>query len=445
MDTELRRRRLLERATFGPRPGELQALRQEGAESWLDRQLGNPNPRDPGLEERLDGFPSLRGESLRELVGELPPRMSGGELDPALRKQRGRRAREIAREVVGARWVRAVHGEHGLREVMLDFWSNHFSVFARKSLVGALLPHYQREVLEPHALGRFPDLLLAVARSPAMLVYLDNWTSTAPRSRRARRRGRGGINENYARELLELHTLGIDGGYTQEDVIEVARVFTGWSLASRRDPVFRFHPFLHDPGRKRVMGEPVRGAGAEEGELLLQRLARHPATARHVCGKLVARFVSDVPPAGLLDRAARRFLDTEGDIREVLAVVLLAPELEDPGLRKLKTPLRFAASAVRATGGATDGRPAALLAVGRLGELPFFARTPAGFPDEADHWIDPGAVLERMSFSFALARRFLPGIRPGEAFPEALRETGPAGAGREAVGLALASPEFQWA
>ena len=444
--TALFHQRLIGRASFGPRPGELEALRQEGARAWLHRQLRDANPRDPELEQRLARFRSLAGGDPGELLGmELPAPMSQAARDPDVREALGRRAREISREVVGARWVRAVHGAHGLREVMLDFWSNHFSVFARKSLVGPLLPHYEREVLEPHALGRFPELLLAVARSPAMLVYLDNWNSTAPRSRRARRRGRGGINENYARELLELHTLGIDGGYTQDDVIEVARVFTGWSLASRRNPVFRFHGFLHDTGRKRVLGEPVRGHGVEEGERLLLSLARHPATARHLCRKLVARFVSDSPPADLVERAARRFLDTEGDIREVLAVVLLAPELADPALRKLKTPLRFAASAVRATGGETDGRPGALLAVSRLGELPFFARTPAGFPEEAEHWIDPGALLERMSFSFALARRFVPGIRPGRAFPESLRQVRNGSRDAEALGLVLASPEFQWA
>ncbi|MDJ0848318.1 MAG: DUF1800 domain-containing protein [Myxococcota bacterium] len=442
MGGELHARRLIERATFGPRPGDPEAF-EEGVEAWVHRQLRHPSPRDPELQERLRRFRGLAAEDPAQLLGmEIPPRMSNEARDPAVRKELARRAREISREVVGARWVRAVHGAHGLREVMLDFWSNHFSVFAHKSLVGALLPHYQREVLEPHALGRFPELLLAVARSPAMLVYLDNWTSTAPRFRRARRRGRGGINENYARELLELHTLGVDGGYTQQDVIEVARVFTGWSLASRRDPVFRFHHFLHDDGAKRVLGERVRGHGVEEGERLLRRLACHPATARHVCRKLVARFVSDLPPPGLVERAARRFLDSEGDIREVLAAILLAPELAEPAHRKLKTPFRFAASAVRATGGETDGRPGALLAVGRLGELPFFARTPAGFPEEAEHWIDPGALLERMSFSFALARRFLPGIRPGSAFPPTWRG---GGRGRDALGLALASPDFQWA
>jgi len=447
MDERLLERRLLARAGFGPRPDEPETLRREGARAWLARELAHTEPRDPELEQRLGSFPSLRASSWDDLLGvELPPRMGaggGGRVDPELRKEISRRSREITHEVVGARVVRAVHGRFGLREAMLDFWSNHFSVFARKGFVGALLPHYQREVLEPHALGRFEDLLLAVARSPAMLVYLDNWNSTAPRSGRRRRfrgPGRGGINENYARELLELHTLGVDAGYSQADVIEVARVFTGWSLASRSNPVFRFHDALHDTGRKRVMGEPVAGHGVEEGEGLLRRLARHPSTARHVCRKLATRFVADAPPAGLVARAQQRFLESEGDLRQVLSEILLSPELADPEQRKLKTPFRFAVSALRASGGSSDGRPATLLALGRLGELPYFARTPAGFPEQAQYWVDPGAMLERMAFAFALARGAVPGSRAGSA-----RLSDHAGADPEPLALCLASPEFQWA
>ena len=351
MDPRLRERRLLERATFGPRPGDLDALREEGAEAWVERQSLRAAPPDPGLKDRLARFPVLEERSWEELMGvEAPTGGMRGRPDREARKQLSRRSREISTEVAGARVVRAVHGSFGLREVMLDFWSNHFSVFGRKQQVGALLPHYDRDVLQPHVLGRFEDLLLAVARSPAMLIYLDNWTSTAPNlsrrvRRRARVRGRGGINENYARELLELHTLGVDGGYDQQDVVEVARVFTGWTLESRNDPVFRFREALHDPGPKRVLGRRVRGEGIEQGEGLLHGLARHPATAHHVSRKLAARFVADEPPPGLVRRVARRFLETEGDLSEVLAALLLSPELADPGHRKLRTPLRLVAGA----------------------------------------------------------------------------------------------------
>jgi uncharacterized protein (DUF1800 family) len=454
VDEHLREERLLTRGTFGPRPGEIARIRSEGAAAWLREQLDAGGAPDPELALRLRDFPSLTLGPADAFAGiEFPPRMSAGE--DRSERDTGRfealrlRAREITGEVVGARVVRAVYGRWGLREVLVDFWSNHFSVFARKHLLGGLLPHYQREVLDRHALGRFEDLLRAVARSPAMLVYLDNWSSTAPQ-RRGRRGGsrRGGINENYARELLELHTLGVDGGYTQADVREVARVFTGWTLESRREPLFRFRESLHDPGDKRVLGERVRGSGADEGEQLLRRLAQHPATARHLAHKLVARFVDDHPPSGLVARAAERFLETGGEIREVLALILMSPEFADPAHRKLKTPLRFATSALRATGGATDGDPRLLRALGRLGEVPFFARTPAGFPEETAHWVDPGAMLERMGLAFALARGEFRGTRLGGSLPEpapAQRGHLRGAAADEEVALAVAAPEFQWA
>jgi len=450
MEPRLHERRLLERATFGPRPGDLEAIGRQGAEAWLREQLASVSPGDPGLDERLSGFASLGGTSWGELMDmELPDPERQDRRSTARRKEAGKRARDIAAELAGARLVRAVHGRWGLREVLLDFWSNHFSVFGRKTLVGALLPHYEREVLLPNVLGRFEDLLLAVARSPAMLVYLDNWNSTRPdlpRFVRRRLRGGAGINENYARELLELHTLGVDGGYDQQDVIAVARVFTGWTLESRRDPVFRFRSVLHDDGVQRVLGERVPGEGMETGENLLRRLARHPATARHLARKLCIRFVADVPPPSLVERVARRYLETDGDLSRVVATVLLAPELSDPRHRKLKTPFRMMASAVRTTGGSTDGRRASLGALFRLGELPYGSRTPDGFPETASHWIDPGAMLERMAVSFLLAEGRVRGTRIGPVFPETVSRL-PVTDGvslSEAQALALASPEFQW-
>jgi uncharacterized protein (DUF1800 family) len=244
------------------------------------------------------------------------------------------------------------------------------------------------------------------------------------------RRGRGGINENYARELLELHTLGIDGGYTQDDVVQVARALTGWSLESRRDPVFRFRPFLHEDGAKTVLGARVEGSGIEEGETLLARLALHPGTARHLSRKLCARFVCDAPPAALVERAARRYLESRGEIRPVLREILLSPEFAHPANVKLKTPLRLFASALRAHAGETDGGAPALLLLARLGEVPWFARTPKGFPEEAERWLDPGSLLARMSLGFALAGTRLGGTRAP---------------GGEAAALAIAAPEFQWA
>lgn len=455
MDQTRHQDRLIARATFGERPGDREHIRRVGAEAWLETALASLPRGDASLESRLARFPALAYGPADWLdAADLPdPATTGAERRPeALARLRGHSVR-IAVQVAGARVVRAVHGSQGLREVMVDFWANHFSVDARKGIVGGLLPHYQREVLDRHALGRFEDLLLAVAKSPAMLFYLDNWSSTAaaggpggndsePRGRRPRTRG---INENYARELMELHTLGIDGGYTQDDVISVARALTGWSLESRRSPVHRFHARLHDTGPKRVLGEPLTGEGEVEGENLLRRLARHPVTARHVSRKLVQRFVADTPPPALVEKAAARFVETEGDIPSVLRTILLAPELSDPKHRKLKTPLRLFASALRVSGGSTDGSEDALRTLARMGELPFFARTPAGFPETSERWIDPGAVLERMKLAFALARGAVPGARLGdEGLADAAVRGGGAPDGLLTTAVTLAAPEFQW-
>ena len=449
--------RLLQRASFGPRPGDREAIEREGGETWLARQLAPERIPEEDLKRRLQSFPAL---SLKTdaIAREFPPvqmraRAAAGETsDPArrdVRMQRMRRIREIGREMAGARLVRAVHGRRDLEEVMVDFWANHFSVFARKGPVSALLPGYERDVLRPHALGRFEDLLAAVAKSPAMLFYLDNWLSSAERSRPSRRRRRrSGLNENYARELLELHTLGVSGGYAQEDVIDVARTFTGWTLRSRQDPSFEFRGRMHDAGEKRVLGERVRGEGFEQGAGLLRRLARHPQTARHLSRKLARRFVADDPPEALVERLSLRFLETEGDIRAVLGSLFRSPEFADPASRKLRTPLEFVAAALRETGGDTDGGKGTLFSLQRLGEIPFMARTPAGYPDTVRRWMDPGAMLERIEVAFALASGRLPGARLGPVVPEIsprLAKALPAGLAHERrLALVLASPEFQW-
>jgi uncharacterized protein (DUF1800 family) len=435
-------RRLLDRATFGARPGELARLCAEDRSpvEWFDSQLELSGRPDLALDGRLVDAPRP----------DLPVVWGGRSRpsDPAEQRERRRSARRTARELAGARIVRAVHARAQLAEVMTDFWSNHFSVFGAKKSVGALLPHFEREVVARHALGRFEDLLLAVARSPAMLVYLDNWLSTVPRSRGSgrRRHRRGGINENYARELLELHTLGVDGGYGQSDVLAVARVMTGWSLRSRGDPRFAFHTRLHDSGSKIVLGQRVEGRGIEEGEGLLRRLARHPSTAGHIARKLVIRFVADTPPLALVERVQARFLETGGDLSEVLRSVLLSPEMAEPTHRKLKPPLRFVASALRASGGETDGSPRLCQSLATLGELPFFARTPAGFPERAEDWLDPAAALERVRLAFALARGAVVGTRLGPVLPGSGARVRLGGRLRthEKFGLALASPEFQW-
>ncbi len=444
--------RLLDRASFGPRPGDRGAIVQEGPEAWLERQLQPGQIPDPEVSERLERFPTrllspgdlARGPEMSDLPIARGARNPRAAEPPERARQRMRRLREVGRQMAGVRVVRAVYGRRELQEVMVDFWANHFSVFALKGPLGAMLPHYERVVLRPHALGRFEDLLVAAARSPAMLFYLDNWLSSAEGSRGRGRRRSAGINENYARELLELHTVGVTGGYSQRDVVEVARTFTGWTLRSRRDPGFVFRGRLHDPGPKRVLGEAVRGDGIDEGEGLLRRLARHPATARHISQKLARRFVSDRPPEGLVSRLSEVFLEREGEIREVLRVLLLSPEFVAPEHRKLKTPLEFMASAVRVTAGETDGGRGVLSALRRLGEVPFLARTPAGYPDSVQHWIDPGAMLERIEVALALGAGRVSGTRLGAVYPTGVRTVAPELPLERRSALTLASAEFQW-
>ncbi|MEE3331764.1 MAG: DUF1800 domain-containing protein [Myxococcota bacterium] len=446
MIADLQVQRLLTRASFGARPGELTAIDSD-PEAWLREQL-LLQP-DPELEARLRKFPLLALEPTELIVGMESSQMQRAgraKVSEEAKRAMRERNRDVTTELVGARLVRAVHARSQLREVMVDFWSNHFNIFARKGWVATALPQFDRDAIRLHALGRFGDLLLATARSPAMLFYLDNWMSTTPQGplRRRRRRRGAGINENYARELLELHTLGVGGGYTQDDVREVARVFTGWTLESRRLPIFRFRDELHDPGRKTVLGARVRGDGAEEAEWLLARLARLPSTAHFLSRKLAVRFIGDNPPPALVERAARHYLETDGDIARVVSLILLSPEFADPARPKLKTPLRFVASALRATGGETDGSRRFATLLKRLGELPHHARTPAGYPETSSHWIDPAAMLERMGLSFALASGRVPGARLGRHWPEGVSAAAPGLRRPEAITVALASPEFQW-
>jgi uncharacterized protein (DUF1800 family) len=456
MTSELSRR-LLDRAAFGPRPGDRKALEREGARAWLERQLRPVSIADPGMSERLAHFPDLgrRPEGLLDGVdgaklmrSEPASYREAIATDEGMAKRRavGRYMRGVGLQVVGARLVRGVHSRRQLQEVMVDFWANHFSVFAFKSPISGLLPHYDEEVLRRHALGRFEDLLLAVARSPAMLIYLDNWISTRPLpGPNGRTRG---LNENYARELLELHTLGVDGGYTQEDVVGVARVFTGWSLRRRSDPVFTFRRFAHDRQPKHVMGTEVPGRFVEQGEWLLRWLARQPATARHVCRKLARRFVADEPSDALVERAARTWLTRDGSIADVVRTILLSPEFVDPSQRKVKTPLEFLLSALRETGGETDGSAAVVSLLRPLGEAPYFARSPEGFPDDVASWIDPAALLERISVAFALSHDRVEGTALGSTLPEsaapAVRAVGDISDFRQIAFLSIASPEFQW-
>jgi uncharacterized protein (DUF1800 family) len=419
---------VLQRVTYGPRPDDLARVKAAGVGAWLERQLDPARIDDTAVEQALQALPTL-AMSIADLQREYPRpnaeaqrNLAGGEMSPREMREQNpleRRPGRIVAELQAARMLRAVGSERQLQEVMVDFWFNHFNVFANKGEVRWYVTAYERDVIRPHALGRFPDLLRATARHPAMLFYLDNWLSVRPgyTLRGGPNQGRrAGLNENYARELMELHTLGVDGGYAQGDVTEVARAFTGWTIERpRQDAHYLFRPATHDIGDKRVLGHAIRAGGEGDGEQVLDLLAAHPATARFIAGKLVRRFVSDAAPPALVERVAAAYRDTGGDVRAMLRVIFAAPEFRAPAAAgvKIKKPSEFVASAVRALGATPDARGALALAraSAEIGESLYEAAPPTGHPDRAEAWVNPGALLARLNFALSLADGRLPGVR----------------------------------
>jgi len=421
LDEDRRILHVLNRLAFGPRPGDVARVRAAGLDAWIERQLRPETIDDSATERALVDLASLR-MSIPEALREYP------RPDPKLREklQDGRMTRaemmqtyppekrpfRIAAELQAAKTLRAVKSERQLAEVMVDFWFNHFNVFAGKGDVRWYVSAYERDVIRPNALGRFPDLVRASARHPAMLFYLDNWLSARPDFTVPSGQNRGrkaGLNENYARELMELHTLGVDGGYTQKDVTEVARAFTGWSIDRPRvEGRFVFRPRMHDTGEKVVLGHRLpAGGGRDDGERVLAILTRHPSTARFIATKLVRRFVADAPPPALIDRVASTYLETDGDIRAMLRTILASSEFyaEDAYRAKIKKPFEFVSSAARALGATLDAQGAFDLAraSAEIGEPLYQAQPPTGYPDRAEAWVNAGALLARMNFALALA------------------------------------------
>src|SRR5688572_27346979 len=412
---------VLNRLAYGPRPGEIDKVQRAGLAAWIDEQL---NP------QRIDDA------ALTALLPPLPERPA----DVSSPQQARQFGRQQVQALAAQKVLRAAYSERQLEEVLVDFWFNHFNVFAGKGRTSIYLVDYEREAIRPHVWGSFRDLLGATAQSPAMLFYLDNWLSADPEAaeraaematqRRARRGGAGlrrggagaqqgaapspapqaarrrGLNENYARELMELHTLGVDGGYTQQDIVEVARAFTGWTIANPIDGAFRFTPALHDRGAKTVLGQTLKaGGGIEDGERVLDLVAAHPSTARHIATKLARRFVSDNPPEALVARVAARFTATDGNLRETVRAVVTSPEFFAAEYRgaKTKTPLEFVVSAVRTTGRQVrDGRPL-VNALQQLGMAPYMSQPPTGYDDEAETWVSAGALVTRMNVAQQVA------------------------------------------
>jgi len=455
-------RHTLDRIGFGPRPGDVERVRKIGLDRYIDQQLHPESIPDPRVDSFLRGLRSLdtRPEQMTRAAWDasrVAAASQEGQRTAEERRQAQRQYQAFQARIIGelqqARIARAVESERQLLEVMVDFWSNHFNIDVRKGSVRALKAVDDREVVRMHALGKFRDLLGASAKSPAMLLYLDNAMSSAPlpaaRPGRPGRRGRGGLNENYARELMELHTLGVDGGYTQEDVVEVARCFTGWTVDPRTGR-FLFAPRRHDNGAKSVLGRTIAaGGGIADGERVLDILSAHPSTARHIVRKLCVRFVSDDPPASVVKAAEREFLRTEGDIRSVVRVIVRSREFRSPEAyrSKVKSPFEFTVSAVRAVDGhirmaRTGGRPAQAARQARgggplaqrvasMGQPLFQYQAPTGYPEDSRQWVTAGSLVSRLNFALDLAAGRMPGVSLPARPPDSMEAT-PAEAYRRA-------------
>ena len=454
----------LNRLGFGPRPGDVDRVVAMGVSAWIAAQLAPETIPDPAVAARLADYPTLampqeeifdtfekplsEARRQRRLAAQQNPAGTGAAANfgaAAEEEMRNgippeKRPRRVIEELSAARVLRAAYSERQANEVLVDFWMNHFNVYAAKGLDRVLVTSFERDVVRPRIWGRFEDLLLATAKSPAMLFYLDNAQSVAdpehrpPPPARARFFGgpgfprmprmesepgnpnarKGGLNENYARELMELHTLGVDGGYTQKDVTELARVLTGWSIDRNGGPRFVFRPRVHDALPKTVLGHVFRaGGGIEEGEQMIHVLAHHPATARRIAFQLCRRLVVDEPPPALVERVARKFLAADGDLRQTVRAIVESPEFFDSRYfrAKVKSPLEYVVSAIRAAGGETNARAPILREIAQMGEPLYLCQPPTGYSDGASAWVNTGALVARLNFALALAANRLPGTR----------------------------------
>jgi uncharacterized protein (DUF1800 family) len=400
------------------------------------------------VDERLDLAKTYKGPRAMQLVNDMKPEQRET-VEAMIQPQ------AVLGELAEAKLLRAIYSNRQIDEVMTDFWFNHFNIFIGKGPDRYMVSAYERDVIRPHALGKFKDILEATAKSPAMLFYLDNWQSVGPNSELAlygpqRRGGRGrfarprpqaknrpsGLNENYAREIMELHTLGVDGGYTQKDVTELAKVLTGWTIEKPQlGGGFKFNERAHEPGNKYVLGRKIGEHGEKEGEEMLDVLAHRPATAKFISRKLAMRFVSDNPPQSLVDRMAETFLKKDGDIREVLRTMFHSPEFwtADAYRAKMKTPFEFVASAARVSGADIQNALPLVGTLNRMG-MPLYAmQPPTGYSMKAEAWVNSSALLNRMNFALQLASGKLPGT---SLDPQAL-VPGPAPADSQAALTAL--------
>jgi uncharacterized protein (DUF1800 family) len=517
----------MNRLAYGPRPGDIERVRQMGLPKWIDQQLTPNSIDDSALSARLENLPTLSMSSA-QLIAEYPqpkqaaiqagkrkdaatnsnqqsvkadageatvappstsaavgqsasnnspevnvadqasvpvsmktkpsptnPQVAANLTTPGAGKRNvlsgpdpnavpriiadnSKKPQRVIEELAMAKVTRAIYSERQLQQVMDDFWFNHFNVYAAKGEDKWYLTSYERDVIQPHTLGKFKDLVTATAESPAMLFYLDNFLSVDPNAAqhqaalRAMRQNRGrfnrppqpqnqqpkkntrGLNENYGRELMELHTLGVEGGYTQKDVTELARCFTGWTIDKPRlNPQFKFDEKLHDPDQKIVLKKKIHAGGMKDGEQAIELLVRQHSTAKFISTKLARRFVSDNPPAPLVARMAKTFESSDGDIRAVMHTMIYSPEFwsREAYRAKIKTPFELAVSAVRALGADADTAMPLVQWVGRIGEPLYQCQPPTGYADTAEAWVNTGALLNRLNFSLTLAGNKIRGSR----------------------------------
>ncbi|MGH8687934.1 MAG: DUF1800 domain-containing protein [Burkholderiales bacterium] len=446
---------------MGAAPGELAAVAGD-PRGWLAAQAAQPAPSYPEFDRLNSSEEGLKVYArwiakVRELRSGMQDSMQGAPrgIEDRFRTFFG----PIILDEVGARLAVAAATPAPFHERLTWFWANHFTVSAEKPVVFALVGSFEREAIRPNVNGRFGDMLLACTRHPAMILYLDNQRSVrngwVPRRRapNARVEPPTGLNENLAREILELHTLGADAGYTQADVTEFARVLTGWTVGARPSPGFRFVPDRHEPGPRTLLGRTYAEEGAAQGEAVLRDLAAHPATARHVATKLARHFIADDPPAAAVARIERAFLDTGGHLPSVHGALLECPEAWAQPLAKLKTPIEYVTSCLRALPAARAAKPQALYyALRSMGQRPYFAPSPQGWPDSAAAWAGADAVWKRVEWAGILAARAGWGVDPARLAADSYggavsvrTSVAVARAESQTQGLALwlASPEFQ--
>jgi uncharacterized protein (DUF1800 family) len=414
---------LLNRISFGLRPGDAEQVEKLGIEAYIQQQLNPESIPQPTVTEELAQFKTLRLNPM-ELMAQLDT-MPKTTTEP-MRKAQRQLQNEVLNESIQARLLQSTESPRQLQEVMVDFWYNHFNVFSRKGFNEILVGAYEQQAIRGHSMGRFRDLLGATAHHPAMLYYLDNWQSTVTKSTAMPNGKRNkGLNENYARELMELHTLGVNSGYTQQDVITLAKIFTGWTFQRSPKPGvepngFFFNEKQHDFSDKVFLGKTIKGSGLAEGEQALDILAKSPITARHISTQLAQYFVADQPPKALVDRLTQKYMDTDGNIRELLSALFRSPEFWDKQHynTKFKNPYQYVISVVRSTGVTVpDYR-----SIGRIlkdAGMPVYGQiSPDGYKNTVDAWLNPDALTRRISFATNFSSgRLAPSQQPIDPLP----------------------------